>query len=242
MSNLIAGIETRKISPLELAMIDAPAPTTTHFPVKHADFANEVESQLRMRGIQIVSQEYAVSADGMKMFGLMVTNQEFDGCKYAIGLRNSNDKSMRIGLVAGFKVLVCENMAFSGDFKPLNAMHTANFHLEDSVVVAINKVHKGLLQTSTQVERMRNFDVNLQTAKETIYDAFVGKEGLRLPTMILKDVHQNYFHSPIPEFQPGTAWALHNAFTSSFKKLNPVRQFHETGRLTPFLFERLGLN
>jgi hypothetical protein len=242
MSTLIAGAETRKISALELSFIDPPAATPTHKPVKHSDIVTQVEAGLAMRSIQVIRQEYAVSPDGMKMFGLMVTNQEFDGCNYAIGLRNANDKSMKLGMVAGFRVMVCENMAFAGDFNPLLAKHTSNFELQDAIILAIDRVHRGLLNVSSQVEKMKHYLVRDTTVKEVIYDAFIGKTGMRLPKMIMDDVHENYFNSPIPEFQPGNAWTLHNSFTSSLKKLNPVRQFQETGRLTPFLFERLGLN
>jgi hypothetical protein len=242
MNTLIAGATTRKITPLELSFIDAPEATPSHKPVKHSDIVHQIETGLAMRSIRVIKQEYAVSPDGMKMFGLMVTNQEFDGCNYAIGLRNSNDKSMRLAMVAGYRVMVCENMAFAGDFHPLNAMHTSNFQLQDSITLAIDRVHRGLLNVSSQVEKMRKFEVSDFKVKEAIYDAFVGKTGMRLPKMIMDDVHKNYFDSPIPEFQPGNAWTLHNAFTSSFKQLNPVRQFQETGKLTPFIFDRLGLN
>ena len=45
-----------------------------------------------------------MSADGMKMFGVMDLNNEFDEGRFSIGLRNSNDKSMRLALTAGYRV------------------------------------------------------------------------------------------------------------------------------------------
>jgi len=39
--------------------------------------------------------------------------------RFSIGIRNSNDKSIRLGLTAGLRVFVCSNMAFSGDFTPV---------------------------------------------------------------------------------------------------------------------------
>jgi hypothetical protein len=38
--------------------------------------------------------EYAVSQDGMKMFGVLDLETAFEECRFSIGMRNSNDKSM----------------------------------------------------------------------------------------------------------------------------------------------------
>jgi len=64
-------------------------------------------------------EEYAVSGDGMKLFGVLDLETTFDGCRFAIGVRNSNDKSMRLALTVGYRVFVCDNMAFHGDFTPV---------------------------------------------------------------------------------------------------------------------------
>ncbi len=43
--------------------------------------------------------------------------------RVSIGIRNSNDKSIRLGLTAGLRVFVCSNMAVSGDFTPVTMLH-----------------------------------------------------------------------------------------------------------------------
>ena len=60
------------------------------------------------------------------------------GGRFSIRLRNSHDTSMTPGLTDGYRVFVCENMAFSGDFEPVLAKHSKNFsqvprHLARSV-------------------------------------------------------------------------------------------------------------
>ena len=54
----------------------------------------------------------------MKMFGVLDLETQMDGCRFAIGLRNSHDKNFRLSLTVGVRVFVCSNMAFSGDFTP----------------------------------------------------------------------------------------------------------------------------
>jgi hypothetical protein len=55
----------------------------------------------------------------MKMFGVLDLETQMEGCRFSIGIRNSHDKSIRLGLTAGLRVFVCSNMAFSGDFTPV---------------------------------------------------------------------------------------------------------------------------
>ena len=77
----------------------------------------------------------AISLDGMKMFGVLDRATEMEGCRFSIGLRNSHDKSMRLAMTCGYRVFVCSNMAFAGDFTPVLAKHTKSFNLVDTLSV-----------------------------------------------------------------------------------------------------------
>jgi hypothetical protein len=48
-------------------------------------------------------------------------------------------------------------------------------------------------------------------------------------------VHDLYFNPQHEEFAPRTMWILSNAFTSSFKELDPIPQYKATGKLAGFL-------
>ena len=39
--------------------------------------------------------------DGMKLFGVLDLETQMEGCRFSIGIRNSHDKSLRLGLTAG---------------------------------------------------------------------------------------------------------------------------------------------
>ena len=91
-STLIAGPLT-KMNRAELARISVPPATPTHKPVPHHEIVEALIETLGFRQIGVVREEYAVTADGMRMFGVMDLSSGFDGCRFAIGLRNSHDKS-----------------------------------------------------------------------------------------------------------------------------------------------------
>jgi hypothetical protein len=114
----LIGYGGRTIGREELALVPTPVATETHRPVPHHEIVQALVETLGFRHIGVVHDEYAVSPDGMKAFGVLDLETEMAGCRFSIGLRNSHDKSMRLAMTCGYRVFVCSNMAFAGDFTP----------------------------------------------------------------------------------------------------------------------------
>lgn len=233
-STLTAHCGAQKMAREELKNIPAPVGTKTHQPVAHTAVVEALEEALSYRHLKVVRDEYAVSADGMKMFGVMDLNSEFTEGRFSIGLRNSNDKSMRLALTAGYRVFVCDNMAFSGDFAPLSHKHTSNFSLRDSISIAVDRIHRNFETLEAQVEAMTRFGLSDNQAKLLIYRAFLDRGLSGVPRHLMYDVHKQYFEPSYNEFRSRNLWSLSNAFTSAFKTLRPTKQFEVTARLGQF--------
>jgi hypothetical protein len=233
-SVLIAHVDTSKITRQELALLPTPAGTETHKVIPHIEVVNAIIESLGFRHIAVHRDEYAVSRDGNKMFGLMELDQTFAGCRFALGLRNSHDKTMRLALTVGYRVCVCDNMAFNGDFSPLLAKHTKNFQLTRALSAGIDDMQRNFGPMVKAVELWRESQLSNVTAKLIIYRAFVEAE-LDVPRHLDRRVNDLYFNPPHEEFAPRTMWSLSNAFTSAFKELAPVSQFWATGHLANFL-------
>jgi hypothetical protein len=223
-----------KITREELAQVPTPLGTTTHRPVPHHEIVEALVETLSFRHIGIVGEEYAVSTDGMRMFGVLDLEAAFEGCRFAIGLRNSHDKSFRLSCTVGVRVFVCENLAFSGDFTPVLAKHSKHFLLQDSLAVGVDRMQRSFEPMRRQVEAWREQQLSTATAKLVIYRAFVEGE-LDAPRHLAQAVHQLYFNPRYTEFQPRTMWSLSNAFTSALKQLDPIPQFKATAKLGAFL-------
>jgi hypothetical protein len=227
------GRKTQKVTRAELALIETPEATATFQPIPHARLIDSLEESLAFRHIQIVRDEYALSPDGMRLFGLLELNAEFQGVRFAIGLRNANDKSMRLGMVAGYRVFVCDNMALGGDFKPLLAKHTKHFDLVESVSIGVDRIQRGFPALRETIDVMRARQLSTDEARSIIYQGFMEN---RFPVKLMKTVHREFFVAPsYDEFKPATVWSLSNAFTTAFKELAPVRQYEMTARLGKFL-------
>ncbi len=233
-STLIAHCGAQKIAREELKALPVPEGTKTHQPLSHFEVVKSLEEALSFRHLMVVRDEYAVSADGMKMFGVMDLNAEFTQGRFSIGLRNSNDKSMRLALTAGLRVFVCDNMAFSGDFTPLSHKHTRNLSLIDSISIAVDRIHRNFETLEAQVNAMTEFGLSDNDAKLLIYRAFLDRALKGVPRHLMFEVHKHYFEPEYPEFERRNLWSLSNAFTSAFKSLKPMKQYEVTARLGAF--------
>jgi len=232
ISTLIS--DTGKITREELAQVPTPPATATHQPVPHHRVVEALVETLSFRQIGVVGEEYAVSKDGMKMFGVLDLTNGFEGCRFAVGLRNSHDKSFRLSITVGIRVMVCMNMAFSGDFTPVLAKHSKKFSLEDSLAIGVDRMQRNFEPMRRQVEDWRNRQLSTTTAKLLIYQAFI-ESDLDAPKHLARKVHDLYFNPQHEELQPRTLWSLSNAFTSAFKQLDPIPQFKATAKLGGFL-------
>lgn len=233
MEALIAHCGAEKLSRDQLVTILPPEPTATFKPIKHAVLVDEVHDALARRQLSVVKDEYAVSEDGMRLFGVLDLATSANDFRFSIGIRNANDKSMRFGMVSGIRVFVCDNMAFNGEFFAIQAKHTKRLDIMDSIALGIDRIQRNFKPLTDQVERWKQHQLTDDRAKAVIYDAFIGGK-LEAPKHLAKFVGEYYFNPQYPDFEPRNTWSLQNAFTSALKILDPLPQFRATASLGEF--------
>jgi hypothetical protein len=236
---LIAHAGTELVDREFLKSIPPPKGSYSHKPVPHIEIVEALEQILGTKNFDIRRQDFAVSRDHMRMFGVMdLTTPLTRETAVSIGIRNSNDKSMALGMTAGYRVFVCDNLAFSSDFQPIFAKHTHSISVIDTAILCVERLLESVEPMRIQIKMMEKRILTDREAKEIIYDAFVSKQ-LGFPQSLFMEIHQFYFSSHIPEFQPRTLWSLSNAFTSGFKRMAPLQMFPNTAKLAEFLKERI---
>ena len=218
----------------ELLALHTPEATDTHKPIPHHQLVEAIVESLAYRKLDVVKDEYAVSADGMRLFGFLALNLEHAGIRLALGIRNSHDKSFSLGITVGYRVFVCDNLAFHGDFMPVTKKHTKHLDIIDVVNGAVDKAQRHFEPMKVRVDAWRDFSLSDMRAKEVIYNAFIVGD-LDAPKHMAARVHQHYFEPRHPEFEPRTMWSLSNAFTEAFKAHDPIPQFKATAALGTYL-------
>ena len=234
IAGLISHCGTDLIGRQDLLLLPTPEATETHKPIPHATLVGALVETLGFRRLGVVEDQYAVSPDGMRMFGVLALSIEDNGVRISIGIRNSHDKSFALGITIGYRVFVCDNLAFHGDYQTLTRKHSKNLVLNDVLAVAIDRMQRKFVPMLDQVSAWKGYELPDASAKLIIYGAFI-EERLEVPKHLADDVHHHYFEPEYDEFRPRTMWSLSNAFTSAFKVLAPIPRFKATARLAPFL-------
>jgi hypothetical protein len=92
-TSTLIGYSGRTIGREELALVATPPATETHRPIPHHEIVQALIETLGFGHIGVVHDEYTVSPDGMKMFGVLDLATEMQGCRFSIGLRKSTTRA-----------------------------------------------------------------------------------------------------------------------------------------------------
>ena len=234
MQGLMIHAGAARIGRHDLVALPTPEATNTHKPIPHHELVQALIESLAYRQLDVVKDEYAISPDGMRLFGFLALNLEHAGIRLALGIRNSHDKTFSLGITVGYRVFVCDNLAFHGEFMPVTKKHTKHLDIIDVVNNAVDKAQRHFEPMKRQIDVWREYSLPDARARSVIYDAFVAGE-LKAPARLAVKVHEYYFHPKLEEFQPRTMWSLSNAFTGAFKALEPIPQFRASAALGKFL-------
>lgn len=234
MQGLMLHAGANRIGRQDLPALPTPEATDTHKPIPHHQLVEALIEGLAYRQLDVVKDEYAISPDGMRLFGFLALNLEHGGIRLALGIRNSHDKSFSLGITVGYRVFVCDNLAFHGEFMPVTRKHTKNLDIVDVINGAVDKAQRHFEPMKRQIDVWQGYNLPDVRARNVIYDAFITGE-LAAPARLAVKVHENYFHPKHEEFEARTMWSLSNAFTEAFKVLEPIPQFKAAAALGKFL-------
>jgi hypothetical protein len=229
-------------SKADLAAVPVPDVTGSYHPVPYGRFVEEVELHVPRFGLKIQSSDYALAREGKQMFGVMTCTNGHDADDYAlaIGLRNSYDRSLSVGMVAGTRVFCCDNLAFSGEVK-MNRKHTANVFrdLPDLIYRMLSQVTVLKARTDQEIATMKVFPISPQRAHHLMVTVIRANvfSALDLPKII--EAWEESLH---PEFDARSAWSLFNAFTEVLRGASPRVQMEGSLRLSSLFRKELQLN
>jgi len=242
MNNLMLHRGGWEATKADLASVPVPEPTASYHPVQYARFVEEIELHVPRFGLHVQSSSFALAREGSQMFGVLTCTNGHNAGDYAlaIGLRNSYDRSLSVGLVAGTRVFCCDNLAFSGEVA-MARKHTANVFrdLPDLIYRMLSQVTVLKARTDQEVDGMKVLPMSPERAHHFMVTAI--RSGV-LPASRLPKILEAWDEPKYQEFEPRTAWSLFNAFTEVLKAGPPRQQMEESLRLTSLFRRELSLN
>jgi hypothetical protein len=226
MSDLIVHAGGWEATKGDLASVPLPEATTSYVPVPHGRLVEELELHIPRFGLKIHDEQFALARDGAQMFGVIsCTNGHLDDWCLAIGLRNSYDRSLAVGLTVGHRVFCCDNLAFQGEVTA-ERKHTVNVFrdLPDLLYRMLNQVSTMKARQAAEIDfyksrELAELDVEHLVMQTIRHNAFPASKVPRLLEV---------WDTPgFPEFEPRTAWSLLNAFTEVQKSRSPQLQMDD---------------
>jgi len=220
MNGLMLCNDSRTITSQELETIPTPRATPTWRPVPHSLVADLAVSESQRRGWNIVSEDYGLGSGESKMFGVLrfSPNGRSDFTR-ALGIRNSHDKSLAVGLTAGLSVMVCSNLAFSGEIV-IHRRHTSGIELDGLVGSVFDRLEESFIRLERNADGLKMRAISIDDARRIIV---VAAEMKAVPSCDILTVLDEFRHPRHEEFKERTRWSLLNAFTEIAKKYSPPR-------------------
>lgn len=216
---LSAHVDSNLVTREQLALVPCPDPTATHTPIAHVELVDTITQELTQHKIKVVKEEFAVSRDDMKLFGVMsLSYQAHEDYQFALGLRTSNNKTLPVQMIAGTNVFVCDNLAFSGELITLSRKHTSRIDIKLEIAGGVDRALQRFVKVEFRINELKAWQLKDAVAKGIILDAAYKKI---MPLHLIPQVYKEYFEPRHEEFKPRNLWSLHNSFTESFKLLKP---------------------
>ena len=210
MLMLHAGAEPVDYAGLRALVV--PAATPTHVPVAHHSVVDMVKYALGYHGHELVQEDYGVTPDGDKFFGVLSLRSPYGDYTDMVGLRNSHNKTFPISIAIGSRVFVCDNLAFSAEIV-IKRRHTLNAkrdlpRLVGEVIEPLGEARKAQALT---FERYKALPLPDELADQAIMGMY--RQGVINVTRIAEVLKA--YEEPPHDWGDKTPWRLFNAATFS---------------------------
>lgn len=223
-----------------------PVPARTHSwdPVSHREIIELVDAEIPKHNLTITNWNHTLARKDQQYFGLVTVTDntgmlETGGASLQIGVRNSINKSIAAGLVAGTRVMVCSNLSFYGDVA-LSRKHTSNIRadLGNKITSAFHKLLNLFGKQKDNIDQFRSREIDQAEVDALLLRSL--REGVLPPSKFEAFEKQwRSYDDPVAcggESQP-TAWRFFNAVTQVIKDSNPSLIAARTGHLFTILNE-----
>jgi hypothetical protein len=249
-SKLVCHVGGRFVGRDELALAPLPEGTKSWRPVPHVVFADGLKRALANRGHVVRREAYALSKDGLKMFGLFDLAGDEGGMSAACGFRASNDRSVAFKAYAGANIFACDNEALSGQAIILSRKHTSRLDLDLEVGRGVVKWEAEMNRFRGTIKKMQDVPLTETETKTLIYRAMIEDEIM--PGRLARRIHDAYFgllkdeeeglNDTFQAWGGNTAWRLNNAFTWAAKEIPPMARSRALVRVGEFFEGAVGAN
>lgn len=220
---LYSNLTDDKVTRTELATLPTPAPIgPRHKPYPFYGFVSDVVREVEARGHTVMDEEYAVTKDKQRLFGLMSVRlgdlPEAADYRMLVGVRGAHDQAFCRGITLGSQVMVCSNLCFHGDLGVWKTKQSTNIRerLPELITRAISELPSAARSLTVKFDQMRETFVGEKHGCAELARIYRAKG---LSAAQLGRAVDEWLDPSHPEHaeQGWSAWRLFNAATEAIK-------------------------
>lgn len=222
MNGMMLHCGSEQVTRAMVEAVPVPARTQSWNPVPYGDAINFLHEQVSYLGLETESESYGLNKAGDQMFGLITLKTDREDNGLSIGLRQSYNKSLALGVAVGAQVFVCDNLCFSGSAFKVVRKNTRYVWGDFRALVA-SQVAQALPHyeaVNAQCDALKAAPCTERRGYATLGVAM--GEGILTPTQATV-AFEDWKNPRHEEFTDRNAWSLYNAVTEGLKKGAPAR-------------------
>jgi hypothetical protein len=232
---------SEQVTRQQVEAVPVPAHTQSWKPVSYADAIGYLYQQTeRILGLEVESEQYGLNKNGDQMFALLTLKTDREDNGLSIGLRQSYNKSLSLGVAVGAQVFVCDNLCFSGDAFKVLRRNTVNVWSDFRALLTtqISNALGHYADVNAEVDHMRGIPCP-ERRGFAILGVAIG-EGVLTPTQATV-AYEDWKRPRHEDFAERNLYSLYNCATEGLKKGAPGRVLDRHARAHAFFTEIQGI-
>lgn len=222
--SLILHCGSNAVNEEALREIPTPEATTSWYPLGYGTILDIIQNALEDSDFNVVDQGFGLNKNNNQMFGALALNNGDEETDLTIGIRQSLDKSLALGIAVGARVMVCDNLCFSGDL--LRVIRRNTRHIERDFTLVVDDMIANMVDHYDTLcethETWKGIPVTLDRGYE-ILGLGLGQERLtsHVVSKALKEWREPSYDAFTRIDEQGSLWGLYNALTEGAKSVRP---------------------
>lgn len=237
MNGMMLHCGSETVTRAQVEAVPVPEATRSWHPVAYADAIGYLHEQTdRQLGLPIVKEQFGLNKAGDQMFGLLTLGTDRKDNGLSIGIRQSYNKSLALGVAVGAQVFVCDNLCFSGSAFKVVRKNTTHVQRDFEMLLRqqIGEALGHYENVNHDNDRMKMIDVPERRGYATLGVAL--GERLLTPTQATV-AYQDWREPRHEEFAERNLYSLYSCVTEGLKKGAPATRLNRQAKAHDFFNE-----
>lgn len=226
----------------QIVAVPVPKFTRSYTPISNKDLVDNLKIVIEHYGMKVERQYYQLGRAKKQLFGAFTIASKDSEMRQAIGFRNSYDKSLPVGFVAGAEVVVCSNLMFEGEIKRVRK-HSGNvlYELQDIMEESVQHIKKSFKKIRKEKKKLERVIVDPTLTAEILGDLFLQEDIINVRQVSI--FKQEY--DKVAKAEGGSpvqsGWQIMNHLTQTLKKTPPDKRMEHQTYINNYLNQKLKL-